>query len=196
MIPMPQPRSRGTMSVEAALARRRSVREFRAEPLALDDVAQILWAGQGVTHADGHRTAPSAGGLYPLELYVLAGGVAGLDTGVYQYDPEAHALAAVAIGDAREAVARAALDQRWVAEAPAVLVFAAVLGRTTGKYGERGVRYVHVEVGHAAQNVYLQAEALGLGTTIVGAFRDAELTRLLGLGAGVAPLAIMPIGRA
>jgi len=183
------------MSVEEALHRRRSVRAFRSDPLELATVGQLLWSAQGVSDPRGLRTAPSAGAMYPLEILVLMGAVDGVDAGVYRYRPAAHTLVPVASGDRREAVAEASLGQGWMAEAPVLLVVAAEMARTAGRYGERAPRYVHMEVGHVAQNVYLQATALGLGTTMVGAFQDGTLARLLDLGAEVVPLAVLPVGR-
>jgi SagB-type dehydrogenase family enzyme len=144
---------------------------------------------------DGRRTAPSAGALYPLELYLVAGHITGLDAGVYRYVPARHQLTPVLAGDVRLALARAALDQDCVGQAAATLVFTAVTRRTTRKYGERGLRYVHIEVGHAAQNVFLQASALALATVTVGAFDDDAVARLLQLTREEAPLYLMPVGR-
>jgi SagB-type dehydrogenase family enzyme len=194
---LPAPRLEGPLSVEGALLARRSIRDFRAGPLALEEAAQLLWATQGITAAlpGGLRTAPSAGALYPLEVALVAGAVSGLAPGVYRYLPRRHALRPVCEGDLRAGLAAAALGQSWIAEAACALVLAAVYRRTTRKYGPRGERYVHIEVGHVGQNVYLQARALGLGTTMVGAFRDAEVRRLLDLEADEAPLAILPVGR-
>ena len=183
------------VSVEAALQQRRSVRQFATGPLELADVAQLLWAGQGVTHPDGLRTAPSAGALHPLELYLVAGEVTDLPAGVYRYRPRDHRLVPVAPRDVRRPLAAAALQQSWIADAPAVLVITGVRERTARKYGSRAERYVHMEVGHAAQNVYLQAEADGLATTMVGAFDDERLQDVLGLPADHEPLAVLPLGR-
>jgi SagB-type dehydrogenase family enzyme len=193
-IPLPAAASGGEMPVEEALEQRRSIREFSRDGLELEDVSQLLWAAQGVTGRRGYRAAPSAGALYPLEIYVVAGDVAGLSPGVYRYRPDKHDLVLVADGDRRKPLASAALDQGWVRRAPAVLVIAAVYERTMAKYGERGRRYVHMEVGHAAQNVYLQATARGLGTVMVGAFDDDEVREVLGLPADHEPLGIMPVG--
>lgn len=194
LIHLPAPRLESQASVESALLHRRSVREFSARGLALGDVAQLLWAAQGVTGHGGLRTAPSAGALYPLELYLLAARVEGAAAGLYRYEPTRHALERMSEDDHRARVAHAAAHQTWIREAPAVLVIAAVFGRTKGKYGERGVRYVHMEVGHAAQNVYLQATAMGLGTTFVGAFSDGAIGDVLELPDDHAPLGIMPLG--
>ncbi len=192
---LPAPQRDGERSVEAALARRRSIRDYTDAPLSLAAVSQLVWAAQGVTDADGRRTAPSAGGLYPLDLYLVAGEVTGLRPGVYRYEPRRHRLVLHAAGELRGPLAEAALEQEWVAEAPAILVLCAVYQRTARKYGRRAPRYVHMEVGHAAQNVYLQAVSLGLGTSMVGAFRDEPLARLLSLPGEVVPLGVMPVGK-
>jgi SagB-type dehydrogenase family enzyme len=184
----------GDVSVQAALHARRSVRDFSDEPLTLDDVAQLLWSAQGITDPDGGRAAPSAGGLNPLEIYLVVGAVTGLPPGVYRYVPTRHELARTADGDRRSALARAALRQDWVKAAPAILVVAAVYPRTTDKYGDRGRKYVHMDVGHAAQNVYLQAVALDLCTTFVGAFHDNQIKQVLELPAAEHPLGLMPVG--
>lgn len=194
-IELPQPALDGDVSLEKAIRKRRSVREFSRQALPLADVAQLLWAAQGVTSRDGGRTAPSAGALYPLELYLVAGKVDSLPAGLYHYRPREHRLRLVTDGDLRKALAGAALDQSWVRSAPAVLVIAGVYERSAKKYGQRARRYTHIETGHAAQNVYLQAEALGLGTVIVGAFDDAAVREVLALPADHAPLALMPVGR-
>jgi SagB-type dehydrogenase family enzyme len=194
-VQLPEPRARGELSVEEALRKRRSVREYAPGPLELADVAQILWAAQGLTHPDGYRTAPSAGALYPLEIYLVAGEVADLRAGTYRYRPREHDLVAVAEGDLRGTLASAALGQDCVGEAPAVLVITGVYERTARKYGARARRYVQIEVGHAVQNVYLQAAAGGLAAVIVGAFDDAGVQAVLGLPADHAPLALMPLGR-
>lgn len=183
------------MALAEALRLRRSVREFGAEPLNLEDAAQLLWAAQGVTHPDGLRAAPSAGALYPLELYLVAGNLSGLVQGVFRYRPGPHALEPVQEGDCRGALARAALDQECVAEAPATLAFCGVTARTAVRYGGRSERYVLLEVGHAAENAALQAAALGLGSVMVGAFDDAEVRRLLGLAREEEPWLLVPVGR-
>jgi SagB-type dehydrogenase family enzyme len=192
---LPAPEATGRMPVEQALEARRSVREFAATPLALADLAQLLWAAQGTSHPDGLRTAPSAGALYPLELSVVAGEVAGLAAGIYRYVPRGHRLTPVATGDRRRALAAAALHQDWMGTAPAMLVVAGVEARSARKYGNRAPRYVHMEVGCVAQNVALQAAALGLGTVMVGAFGEEEVREIVGLAEEECPLAILPVGR-
>lgn len=194
-IHLPQPRTDGSFPVERALQQRRSVRHYGGAPLALGEIGQLLWAAQGITSRDGFRTAPSAGALYPLELALVAGNVTGLTPGVYRYDPSAHALIPAAAGDRRAELARAALGQQWMETAPAVIAFCAVEERTTRKYGRRGVGYVYIEVGHAAQNVFLQAVALGLGAAVVGAFDDDRAAAILGLPEEARPLYLMPVGR-
>lgn len=174
---------------------RRSIREFGPGSVTLEEISQILWAAQGITDRAGYRTAPSAGALYPLEVSLIVGDIRSLPAGIYRYNPPAHALDAGSAGDRRAAIAEAALSQRWIADAAAILILAAVEERTTVKYGRRGIRYVHIEIGHAAQNVYLQAAALGLGTTIVGAFKDNEVKDVANLRRDETPLCLLPIGR-
>jgi SagB-type dehydrogenase family enzyme len=195
MVELPAPRTSGRLSLEEVLARRRSVREYRDAPLTLPEAAQLLWAAYGETDADGHRTAPSAGALYPLEVYLVAARVEGLEAGVYHYLPGRHALRLVKAGDVRRDLMAAALDQACVGAAAAHVVLAAVYERTTVRYGQRGRRYVHLDAGHAGQNVYLQAEALQLATVVVGAFDDRRVQTILGLPEDQQPLSIMPIGR-
>ena len=193
-IALPEPRFDGDVSLEASVHERRSVREYSSRPLSLADVGQLLWAAQGVTSRDDRRSAPSAGALYPLELYLVAGDVESLPAGLYRYTPRGHRLQHVGDGDLRNSLAKATLGQSWVRRAPAVLVIAAVYERSAKKYGQRARRYSHIETGHVAQNVYLQAVALGLGTVIVGAFDDAEVQQVLDLPDDHAPLAVMPVG--
>lgn len=193
-IRLPDAEFRGEVSIEEAIKKRRSVRAFGRKGLSLDDVSQLLWAAQGITGRGGFRSAPSAGALYPLELYLVAGSVEGLSQGVYRYRPSKHDLVLITSGDHSGPLTTAALGQRWVRRAPLVLVITGIYKRTTGKYGERGRRYVHMEVGHAAQNVYLQATARGLGTVMVGAFDDNEVQQALGLPANHEPLGLMPVG--
>jgi SagB-type dehydrogenase family enzyme len=194
-ITLPPPRTESTTSLEEALLKRRSVRTYRGEPLTLTEIAQLLWAAQGITGAGGLRTAPSAGALYPLELLVVAGEVEDLPPGVYRYNPDGHTLARAIEGDLRKDLTGAALGQEAVEEAPAVLVITAFPDRTTGKYGERGIRYVHMEAGHCAENVFLQAVSLDLGTVTIGAFDDRRVGEVLGLDPGEEPLYLMPVGR-
>ncbi len=193
-IALPAPALTGRLSVEAALQARRSVRSYTDRPLALAELGQLLWSAQGISGAGGLRTAPSAGALYPLEVYVAVGVVTGLAAGVYRYRPHNHRLEPFSAGDPRAALSAAALGQRWVARAPASVVLAAVPERTTRRYGRRGVMYVHMEVGHAAQNLLLQAVALGLGSVAVGAFDDPRVVEVLALRGDERPMMILPAG--
>ncbi len=195
VIELPEPIHRGRISLEETLRARRSVREFASTPLTLQQLSQILWAGQGETHPEGLRTAPSAGALYPLELIVAAGLVTDMPADVYRYRPRKHDLLQVKEGDQRRALAAAAGQQSWISDAPVIVAIAAVYQRTMKEYGKRGARYVEIDAGHAAQNVCLQAVALGLGTTMVGAFEDSRVKRLLGLAADERPVGLIPIGR-
>jgi len=195
VIKLPEPRYDSDVSVEEALLRRRSVREYTGEPLFLQEVSQLLWAAQGITDPRGFRTAPSAGGLYPLEVYLVAGEVENLDAGVYKYRSQEHELVKLLTGDKRQELCTAALEQDWVKKGAAVIVIMAVYARTTLKYGDRGIRYVHMEAGHAAQNVCLQATAFGLGTVTVGAFYDDQVREVLGAPENEEPLYVMPVGR-
>jgi SagB-type dehydrogenase family enzyme len=187
-IPLPEPSPAGDVSLEEAIAGRRSVREFTAEPLTWQEVSQLLWAAQGVTDPRGLRAAPSAGALYPLEVYVV------LPEGVYHYLPQTHAINAVLDGDRRENLWEAGLRQDALRGAAAVFVIAGVYERTEGKYGERAERYVEMEAGHAAQNLLLQAVALELGAVPIGAFYDDQVQSALALPADHRPLYLIPVG--
>ncbi len=182
-------------TLEELLKRRQSVREYSNEPLTRDEVMKLLWAGQGITRPPRYRTAPSAGALYPLELYVVVGNVEGLKPGVYKYSPVINDIKLIKEGDVRRSLAAAALVQPWVEQGAIDIVIAAVYQRTKAKYGERGERYVHIEVGHAAQNICLRATALGLGLVTVGAFDDARVAEIVGLAKDEVPLYIIPVGR-
>ncbi|MFW6138109.1 MAG: SagB/ThcOx family dehydrogenase [Spirochaetota bacterium] len=194
-IDLPQPAYSGGVSVEEALNQRRSVREYTERPLSLNEASQLLWACAGTSAVTGAtRTYPSAGGLYPLEFYLVAGNVQEVTPGVYLYTQTGHSLQPVKHGDFRKELAHAALGQRWIAQAPACLVIAAVYRKTTRVYGERGrVRYVHMDAGHSAQNIYLEAAALGLGTVAIGAFNDEMVKQVLGL-TRAEPLYLFPVG--
>jgi len=194
-IELPEPRYDGDVSLEESLVRRRSVRDYSGESLALDEISQLLWAAQGITTDWGGRTAPSAGALYPLEVYVIVGDVQDLAAGVYRYNPKEHEIIMTAAGDIRTQLANAALGQTSVKDGAIDLVFTAVYQRTTRKYGDRGIRYVHMEAGHTAQNVCLQATAMGLGAVTIGAFHDEQISSLLNLPSDEVPLYIIPVGR-
>jgi SagB-type dehydrogenase family enzyme len=185
---LPKPESRGPLSLEETLARRRSHRSFTGEPLSMEMLSQLLWAASGITDADGYRTAPSAGALYPLEIYLASA------SGFYRYEPRGHQLGKVHQRDLRREIGHAALDQEALLEAPTVFVIAAVYERTAAKYGSRAERYVHLEAGHAAQNLLLQAVSLDLGAVPIGAFDDERLHRALELPRDHRPIYLVPVG--
>ena len=198
IVSLPPPRHAGEMSVEEAIFRRRSIRRFIDEPLTLQDVSQLLWSAGGKT-IDGvtgaTRAFPSAGGLYPFEIYLVSGNTTDLADGIYRFGWRDHSLELIKEGDFREQLMEASLRQRFVAQAPVSIVWVGDFAAIGRAYGDRGVeRYISMDVGGAGQNVHLQAEALGLGTVIVGAFRDAPVQEIL--GTELTPLYIMPVGRA
>jgi SagB-type dehydrogenase family enzyme len=195
LIRLPQPRFAGPMSLEETLLQRRSIRTIGRDPLTVDDLTQLLWAAQGVTRAQGYRTAPSAGALFPLELHVAAGTVTGVRAGFYRYRPLEHGLLLTAAGDPRPDLCRAAAPQRSVERAPVVFLFSAVYGRCTATYGPRGVRYTDMEAGHAAQNLCLQAVALDLKSVVIGAFEDEAVRRIAALPPEEEPLYLVPVGK-
>ena len=196
-IPLPKPSLDGKVSVEKAIKERRTIRDFKDRPLPFTHLSQLLWAAQGITDLkEGKRAAPSAGALYPLDIYVIAGekGVKGMEAGVYHYLPKTHSVLPISKGDRRKEIASASLWQMWMAKAPVIFIITAEYKRITWKYGERGIRYSLIEVGHVGQNLFLQAEALGLGAGIVGAFNDLEVSKVAGFPSKHEPLLIMPVG--
>jgi SagB-type dehydrogenase family enzyme len=194
-IKLPEPRLDGSVAIERALQKRRSVREYLTQPLELAQVSQLLWAAQGVTGPESYRTAPSAGALYALDLYLVAGQVSGVPPGLYQYDLHTHELLTLGQAELRRELSRAALSQSSIAQAAAVFVLTAVYQRITAKYGERGIRYAHMEAGHAAQNLLLEAVALDLGAVLVGAFDDGKVKELLNLRKQEMPLYLIAVGK-
>jgi SagB-type dehydrogenase family enzyme len=190
VIQLPEPAADGGMSVEAALAKRESVRHFTSKPLNLSQISQALWAAQGITRNWGGRTAPSAGALYPLELYLA------LLDGFYHYIPHNHQLMHISDGNFIEDLAEVALGQQCIRESSTVVVIAAVYKRIEQKYGQRGERYVKVEAGHAAQNILLQAVSQGIGAVPVGAFHDEDVRKVLSLPSDHEPLYLIPLGNA
>ena len=199
VIKLPPPRVESGFSIEKALQYRRSVRVFSPDPISLADLGQLLWAAQGVTGTGGLRTSPSAGATYPIEVYVANGRVTGLPPGLFKYRPPKHDLVR-AHEDAHEGdflhdLSEAAIGQGSVFTAAAVVVLTAVHERTTLVYGKRGIRYVDNEIGHAAENLFLQAVALGLGAVAVGAFDDEAVARVLRLPAAHRPLYLLPVGK-
>jgi SagB-type dehydrogenase family enzyme len=190
-IRLPKPKEKGTTSIEETLNKRRSVRDYTRGALSLEKVSQLLWAGSGRNLY--RRTAPSAGATYPLEIYLVVGEVEGLEPGIYHYSPPRHSLEMTKEEDVRSRLSRAALGQEMIEEAPITIIIAANYVRTTGHYGQRGNRYVHMEVGHVGQNVSLQAISLNLGTVMIGAFGDEEVKEVLGIEEE--PLYIIPVGK-
>jgi len=187
---LPKPRTKGTISVEEAIAQRRSVRSYSSQRLTDEELSQLLWAAQGITDQKrALRAAPSAGATYPLEIYAVT------PDGVFHYDPIKHSLETVKSGDVRAELATAAYGQSFIANASATIVFAAVPERTTRRYGRRGMMYIHMEAGHAAQNIHLQAVALRMGSVPVGAFDDEAVSRIAGLPDNQIPLYLIPVGR-
>ena len=206
IIKLPSPQLNGKVSLEETILRRRSVRRYRRDPLDLPQLSQILWSAQGITGTRGFRTAPSAGATYPLEIFVVVGkqGVIAreakpaseeLQAGIYHYEAASHSLSLHKPADLRPDLARATLDQEFIIDAPVDIVICALYHRTSYRYGKRGERYVHIEVGHAGENIHLQAVALGLATVEVGAFHDEEVRKVLGVDEQIKPLYIMPVGK-
>ena len=193
-IELPEPILESSTSIEQTLAERQSVRSYSGRSLALSDVSQLLWAAQGITRDSFFRTAPSAGALYPLEVYLVVGNVDGAAAGVYRYVSSRHSMLRVLDGDRRDELCRVSLSQPQIRDAAAVVVIAADYSRTTVKYGTRGIRYAHIEVGCAAENIYLQGVSLGIGMCAVGAFDDGKVASILDLPFNEEPLLILPIG--
>ncbi len=193
MIKLPSPVLAGEISLEEAIEKRRSVRTYKDEALTLEEVSNLLWAASGITADWGGRAAPSAGALYPLDVYLVSGEVEGLTAGIYRYLPESHALVVTVEGDRRSALHAASLLQDSVKKAPVSIALCAEYGRITPRYRDRAKRYTKIEVGHIGQNIYLQAESLGLATVAIGAFKDGAVQKVLAVEQD--PLYIMPIGR-
>jgi SagB-type dehydrogenase family enzyme len=210
IIKLPLPQLSSNISLEETILGRRSVRRYCAEALVLSKLSQILWSAQGITGGSMFRAAPSAGATYPLEIVVFVGrqGVTAskgmmqsghapeaLQAGIYRYEADSHSLNLHKPGDLRPDLARAALEQEFISEAPVDIVICALYHKTSSRYGRRGERYVHIEVGHVSENIHLQAVALGLATVEVGAFHDEEVREILGIGERIRPLYIMPLGK-
>lgn len=193
-IKLSPPSFKSKTSIEEAMKERRSNRNFQPAALKLSEVSQLLWAVQGTNRSNGRRTAPSAGALYPLEVYLITGNISGLDEGVYKYKSTSHSLKKVMDKNILPELNNAV--QNYASRGAIALVICAVYERTTIKYGDRGIRYVHMDVGFAAQNVYLQCVSLGLGTVFMGAFDDDALSNILELPNNIKPLGIMPVGKA
>jgi len=188
-VALPAPKAKGNVSVEEAIARRRSVREFAPTPLTWAEIGQLAWAAQGITEpARKLRAAPSAGALYPIEAYFAT------PEGLYHYLPDGHRMERLSDRDLRQNLQAAALNQVAVGQAPLVVVLAGVYERTTRKYGQRAERYVHMEVGHVGQNIQLEAVALRLGSVTIGGFPDDQVAQVLGLPKDQTPLYVIPVG--
>lgn len=201
-IKLPKPKITGKVSLETAILKKKSVRNFSNTPLNMEEVSQLLWAANGNLPADAisgatSKVIPSAGGLYPLEVFLVSGNetVTGLPAGVFHYKPDSNSLISINPGDNRSVLARSALGQMWMVSAPAVIVIGANFNRTTVKYGNRGLQYVFMESGASTQNIYLQAEALGLKVGSVGAFQDSYVTGALKLPNDINPLMLIPVGK-
>ncbi len=199
---LPLPKELTKISIEKAILLRRSIRDYKKEPIPIEKLSMILWSAQGITNPQlRFRAAPSAGATYPLEIYLVVGNNglvlsnnSYLPAGIYKYNVLRHSIILLKRGDHREDLAKEALNQKWVRKAPISIVICGVYERTTSRYGERGIRYVHIEVGHVGQNIYLMSTALGLGTVAVGAFHDNGVARVISAEPNEHPLYIMPIG--
>ena len=210
IIKLPSPQLKGKVSLEETVLKRRAVRRYRRDPLDLSQLGQILWSAQGITGTREFRAAPSAGATYPLEIFVFVGKQSiiaskvpmqseqtpeELQAGIYHYEVASHSLSLHKPADLRPDLARATLDQEFIIDAPVDIVICALYHRTSYRYGRRGERYVHIEVGHVGENIHLQAVALGLATVEVGAFHDEEVRKVLGVEEQMKPLYIMPLGK-
>jgi SagB-type dehydrogenase family enzyme len=193
-IHLPKIRETGIISITESLSQRRSIRKYTDESLTVEELSQLLWAGQGLTNSQGNRTSPSAGGLYPIELLAVVSNVDKLENGVYEYDPLNHAIISKATGDIGRELAEAALQQECLMNCPVSIIIAADIGKLSWKYGNRAERYVYMESGHVSQNIYLQATGMKLGTVAVGAFFDDRIRQALKLPQNLQPLYLMPIG--
>lgn len=187
MINLPAPQFTNA-SIEDCIQKRRSIRKYEDKGLTLQEISNILWAAQGITEKNrGFRSVPSAGATYPLEVFVAK------KDGFFRYLPERHSLKMEKNKDLRKDIAQAALEQMFIANAGLVIIIAAIPERTTLHYGKRGMQYIHNEVGHCAQNIHLEAVALGLGSVPIGAFDEDKLRQTLDLKEEE-PMYIVPVG--
>lgn len=194
---LPDPMIDGDVSLERTIHKRRTIRSFEGKALTLKQLSQVLWAAQGITDiGEFKRAAPSAGALYPIDIYGVVGRdcIEKLDAGVYLYEPASHTISLVKEGDFRRDIAIASLGQMWMAHAPLTLVITAEYSRITVKYRQRGIRYAIMEAGHIGQNIFLQSQAMGLEAGIVGAFEDQEVIQVMGSKKTHKPLLLMPVG--
>ncbi len=191
VINLPGPTIKGNVSLEEAVLKRRSLRSFASKDLNLTQIGQLLWAAQGITlqkWGTNFRAAPSAGALYPIEIYLVS------KDGLFHYVPSGHKLEVLSDADLRFHLTEAALAQDPISVASVSIVICAVYERVTKKYSQRGIRYVHIEAGHVAQNIHLQAVAIGLGSLPIGAFDDDQVKKALSLPADHDPIYIIPAG--
>ena len=202
-VKLPHPRTSGDQSLEEILLNRRSRRQFQTSSLSPYEISQILWAAYGLKEPErgkrytgkANRTCPSAGALFPLEIYLMAGDIIDIPSGFYHFIPDEHALKLIRDKDLREDLYNIAYPREMIRVAPASLIYIAIESRVLERYGERGrQRYISMDIGHSAQNVYLQAEALGLGTCAIGAFDDEGIIQVLDLPAEKIPMYVMPVG--
>lgn len=194
-ITLPEPRYDSDTSLEESLLARRSTRTYSSEPLKLSEISQLLWAAQGITDEAGHRTAPSAIALYPLTIYVVVGNVPEILPGIYTYDPKTHSITRIAEGDLRSELTDASMGQASVRQGAASFIFTADYGIVMSRFGEKGQMFAHLEAGHAAQNLCLQAAALGLGVVTMGAIDSEKVAEVLSLPDNLTPLYVIPAGR-
>ncbi len=203
IVKLPQPKYDSDISVEKALLNRRSIRSYSQTPMTIEQISQLLWSAYGITKIDssqeyyrgGFRTAPSAGALYPLEIYIVAGNVSGLQKGIYKYNSVKHHLEMVVSSDKRDELSKAIVKGYRIQESSVVIIYSAIFERTTQKYGQRGrERYVWIEAGHSAQNLYLQSYALGVGMCVNGAFNDEVISEVLQLPVGEEPVYLITVG--
>jgi SagB-type dehydrogenase family enzyme len=194
-LPKPDP---GGMTVKKAIGARRSVRAFASKPITLKILSQLCLSANGLTHSLRSRTmraAPSAGAMYPIELYAYVQNVTGLDKGFYHFRPKDSSLERVTAEDIGPAIHEASLEQESIGVSPLILILTARFDRSTSKYADRGYRYVYIDAGAMCENIYLQATSLGLGTVAAGAFNDDAVNKVVGVdGKSEAVLLIMPVG--
>lgn len=195
-IDLPAPQLKGIISIEEAILKRRSIREYSSSFLTIEEIGQLLWSAQGITdNTNNLRSSPSAGATYPLEIYFVSIRVENLTQGVYRYLPPKHSLVLVKEGNIVKELYYACFEQDCILRSAGIIVISANMMRTTGRYGKRGERYVYIEVGHSSQNVYLQSVSLGIGTVAVGAFEDMKVKEILNLPLGEDPIYLLPVGR-
>lgn len=197
-IPLPAPGDARGLSLEDAIRQRRSVRTYTGASMTQDALSRLLFHTGGITAEQVGtrlRAAPSAGALYPIETYVVAHRVEGLEAGVYHYAVQDHALTQVRAGDVRNEIVRAGILQSFLGEANVVLILTSIFQRLRWRYRARAYRYALLEAGHIGQNVYLAATAMGMGACAVGAFNDDAINVLVGVdGVEEAVLYVLTVG--